>query len=337
MAHLYRPAGIDVSGKSSRQDIAVLAGLFAVTALIYSKTLSNYLVADDWVLLEPRSFISTAGYFLHSVIPEEWEALWLRPLPMFTFWLDNLLWSGSTWGPHLFNVVFHLVNIALIGIAIRMMSINKNSGLSPDTFHFPVFAGCLIYALHPLGVGSVAWVAARFDVMSVTFGLSALIIWFRWYAGKGGNGALALCFAFLTASLFSKEQGIVFLSVIALSAVYAAYTIPQNRRRYLTPVLFIAVIVILYLAYRITLFHGIGGYLLSQRALSLRVPLGYFLMILYPYSNLAPEWRVTILLLGAILLFAALMVSLWAMPFQKCRKPYAIHGIAAVLLFIFGL
>ena len=324
-------------GKSSRQDITLLAGLFTVSALIYGRTLSNYLVADDWVLLEPRSFISTAGYFLHSVIPEEWEALWLRPLPMFTFWLDNLLWPGSTRGPHLFNVVLHLVNIALVGIAIRSMTARKNSGAVPDTCFFPVFAGCLVFALHPLGVGSVAWIAARFDILSVTFGLGAFIVWIRWHTGDGGNGTLALCLTLLAASLFSKEQGIVFLAAITLSAFYTAYTNPQNRRRNLTPAISIAIITILYFAYRITIFHGIGGYLFARRALNFLIPLDYFLAILYPWGNIAPEWRGTMFLFAAIMLFVVMTIILYTTPFRKCQKPDTIHGIAAVLLCFFGL
>ena len=47
-------------------------------------------------------------------------------------------------------------------------------------------AACLVYGLHPLTGGSVAWVAARFDIICVTFGLAGMLLWIKWDAGISG-------------------------------------------------------------------------------------------------------------------------------------------------------
>jgi tetratricopeptide (TPR) repeat protein len=69
----------------------------------------------------------------------------------------------------------------------------------------PAALGAALFALHPLRVESVAWVAERKDVLSTAFGLLALLAWTR-YARRGGALAWSLCAAGLLASLLAKPM-----------------------------------------------------------------------------------------------------------------------------------
>ncbi len=321
--------------KSHTWGFGVLAGLLTITALIYSRTLAQYPAADDWVMLEPRSFLATFGFFVHSVIPAEFNALWFRPLPMFTFWLDNRIWPGAFWGPHLVNIVFHLANTILIWSLVSLVYRQVNPR-STERAVFPAFAAGLIYAIHPLTAEPVSWIAARFDLMTVTFGIAALLFWFKWSEQPERKRWITWCILCLAAALLSKEQGIVFPAAVGMSCLYDWFQ-TRNTRTYLPPMLIITGMVLVYIPYRVMLFHGLGGYLESQQALSLRIPIAYFLALLFPYPNLAPQWQANAFLGVILLLFAAFMVFAGFLPYQKSRKPAFRYLFAGILVVLFGL
>lgn len=187
-------------------DRILLPGVMLISALAHISALGNHLAADSWVFVYPRSFTETLRYFSTSIIPPQDEVFWLRPLPMFLFWFENLIRPGTEWLPHLTNITFHVFNVFLLWHLVSFMV--SRTGRHEETGGGPAaFAACLVYGVHPLTVGAVDWVAARFDVVSVTFGLAGLIFWLRWDAGLNRRRNLALGTALLICSLLSKEQG----------------------------------------------------------------------------------------------------------------------------------
>ncbi len=73
------------------------------------------------------------------------------------------------WGHHFINVLLHAVNAALVFVFLRRMT-----GALWKSF----FVAAL-FAIHPLRVESVAWIAERKDVLSGLFGLLTLIFYAR--------------------------------------------------------------------------------------------------------------------------------------------------------------
>ena len=100
--------------KRTVPDITLLAIALGVTAAIHLPAVAHGLVADSFVFAVPHTLAETFRYFAVSVIPPEHNALWLRPIPMFTFWLDGILWQNDAWGMHLTSVLIHLANVALV-------------------------------------------------------------------------------------------------------------------------------------------------------------------------------------------------------------------------------
>jgi hypothetical protein len=83
-------------------------------------------------------------------------------------WLSHMIdveWFGhGPAGPHFTNILLHAANGALLLLALNRLT----GALWPSLFVAAFFA------LHPLRVESVAWVAERKDVLSAFFGLGAL-------------------------------------------------------------------------------------------------------------------------------------------------------------------
>ena len=118
------------------------------------------------------------------------QANW-HPLTWLSLQLDASIWGDKPFGFHLVNVVLHAANAALLFLALRALT---------GSFGRSAAVG-LLFAVHPLRVESVAWVAERKDVLSVFFGLAALWAYAgfvrspaarRLPSGRGGFFALSL-------------------------------------------------------------------------------------------------------------------------------------------------
>ncbi len=315
----------------------VLGGVIFITAIAYSSSLKNHLVADSWVFVFPHSFEETLSFFHKSIIPSEWGAFWLRPIPMLFFWLDNIIWPNTEWGPHLTNVFFHVLNVCLIWTLIRFIFKQSNSSIPFVNNTLPSFSACIIYGLHPLNVGSVGWVASRFDVMSITFGLLGMLTWFRYDAGIKSTLNITLSSFFLMCSILSKEQGIVFLIVCFLFGFYKIFTVESAYKKYWKSLTILVLMVFIYFVYRFYIFHGIGGYFGVQKGLSLVPPIAFFFAILIPFFNILPNWIFSITFLANLLFISMIITYMWIFPEKLHMDIKRIYKLSVAALFVIGL
>jgi tetratricopeptide (TPR) repeat protein len=120
------------------------------------------------------------------------QANW-HPLTWLSLQLDASIWGDKPFGFHLVNVVLHAANAALLFLALRALtgSLWRSAAVS------------LLFAVHPLRVESVAWVAERKDVLSVFFGLAALWAYAGFVRAPSARRYLAVAVLFAL-SLASK-------------------------------------------------------------------------------------------------------------------------------------
>jgi tetratricopeptide (TPR) repeat protein len=118
-----------------------------------------------------------------------------HPLTWLSFQLDATLWGPGSFGFHLTNVLLHAANTALVFLALRALTAE----------FWPSAVAALLFAVHPLRMESVAWVAERKDVLSGFFGLLAL--WaYADYARSPGIKRYAAVFVACLLSLLSKSM-----------------------------------------------------------------------------------------------------------------------------------
>ena len=96
-----------------------------------------------------------------------------HPLTVLSHALDWQLFGVHPGGHHLTSLLLHMANTVLLFVLLWRMT----GALWRSAFVAALFA------LHPLHVESVAWVAERKDVLSTFFGLLTLLFYVR-YAGK---------------------------------------------------------------------------------------------------------------------------------------------------------
>ena len=120
-----------------------------------------------------------------------------HPMTWLSHMLDYNLYGLNPSGHHMTNLLFHLANTLLLFILVhRMTTASWRSG----------FVAAL-FALHPLHVESVAWVAERKDVLSAFFWMLAMWTYVYYVEKPNFNRYLLVALCFLLA-LMSKPMAV---------------------------------------------------------------------------------------------------------------------------------
>src|SRR5215472_14692572 len=168
----------------------ICVGLVAIILGIYGQTHSYHFVNYDdntYVYENPEilaglSFHSLAWAFSH-VYSSNWH-----PLTTISHMTDSQFFGLHAGAHHLINVFFHAANAVLLFLLLqRMTGTSWRSG----------FVAAL-FAVHPLHVESVAWIAERKDVLSGFFFLLTLAAYLHYIRARSTGRYLlvALLFAF---------------------------------------------------------------------------------------------------------------------------------------------
>ena len=118
-----------------------------------------------------------------------------HPLTWLSYMLDCQLFGAGPGAQHLVNVLFHALGAVLLFLALERMT------RAPWRSAFVA----ALFALHPLHVESVAWIAERKDVLSSFFWM--LTLWaYALYAERPGPTRYLLVPVFFLAGLMAKSM-----------------------------------------------------------------------------------------------------------------------------------
>ncbi len=190
-----------------RKTVLVCAGLALITALVYVQVAGHEFLSFDDELYVTGNVNVLQGFTARGVekaFSLTGSTYW-HPLTMLSHTADVALFGLSPAGHHLMNLLFHLAAVVLLFLALSRMT---------GRIWISAFIAAL-FALHPLNVETVAWVAQRKNVLWGLFFSAGLLAWSR-YAQKPALPAyLAACAAFVL-GLLSKPTMITFPFVLLL-------------------------------------------------------------------------------------------------------------------------
>lgn len=147
-----------------------------------------------------------------------------HPLTSVSHMLDCQLFGLNPGPHHLINLLLHLLStLLLFGFLSRATA-------QP----WPSAAVAALFALHPLHVESVAWIAERKDVLSTFFWM--LTLWaYLGYLRNAGTGRYAVLLAAYAAALLSKPMVVTLPFTLLLLDVWPLGRIEGKNPRTLLP------------------------------------------------------------------------------------------------------
>ena len=161
---------------------------------------------DDQVYVTENSHVQ-AGITLKGVVwafTTNQDANWF-PVTWLSHMLDYELYGLNPMGHHWTNLQLHIANTLLLYFVLQLMT----GALWQSAFVAALFA------LHPLHVESVAWVAERKDVLSTFFGMLFLLAYWR-YVNQPRLINYLLVIILFSLGLMSKPMLVTFPFVLLL-------------------------------------------------------------------------------------------------------------------------
>jgi tetratricopeptide (TPR) repeat protein len=184
----------------TRNPAAVIVFLLtALTLFVYAQTRQfEFLSLDDglYVASNPRvrSGLSLEGIVWSFRVPSPSGTHW-HPLAWISHMVDAEIFGLNPGAHHLVNVGFHLVNSLMLFAALRRLS---------GALWMSVIVAAL-FAVHPIQVESIAWIAARKNVLSTSFWLLSTHFYIS-YATKPNLLRYALVTAAFALGLLTKPM-----------------------------------------------------------------------------------------------------------------------------------
>ena len=188
----------------NRQVVRIVAGAFlilAACAWIYHPALRGVWLWDD-----------DRDVPLNAVLrdPAGWWKIWIAPdgvdyfpLKSSVQWIAWQLWHDDVTGYHALNIVLHATSALLAWRLLTKLGVRL------------AWFGGLLFAVHPLGVESVAWMAELKNTLSLPLLLLAVCAWIDFDAGRRRADYLRALVWFV-AALLSKPTVVMLPCVLLL-------------------------------------------------------------------------------------------------------------------------
>jgi tetratricopeptide (TPR) repeat protein len=184
--------------------MASRARLWLPLLALLTATFASYVPVFDagYILLDDTGYTQTNPHVNQGLTWENvrWAVTgtylsnW-HPLTWWSHMLDVEFFGLDPAGPHIVNVALHGVNVALLFSVLRSLT----GAAAPSLF----VAG--VFALHPVNVESVAWIAQRKTLLSTGFALASIALYARWVR-RGGALAYGSSLGCLALSLAAKAM-----------------------------------------------------------------------------------------------------------------------------------
>ncbi len=134
-------------------------------ALVRIPSLGMFFVADDFIMLHSAATAPSGWEAFQLRTP--WDEDHLRPLGVWTWWVQHELFGLRTWPPRLFGLILHAsIGLVLARLVLRCVGDRRSA-----------FATALVFAVHPVHTETLVWCCVRFDLLFTLGTMGALLYW----------------------------------------------------------------------------------------------------------------------------------------------------------------
>lgn len=104
------------------------------------------------------------------------------------FWLEYRAWGYAPGPYHVTNILAHSVAACLLALLVETVLAIEPTGAfrAARSRRLAAWGTAALFALHPIGVESVAWISEQKNTLSAIFGLASALVYLR--SGRSGRG-----------------------------------------------------------------------------------------------------------------------------------------------------
>jgi tetratricopeptide (TPR) repeat protein len=153
------------------------------------------------------------------------------PLTLTTFWLEHAVWGLDLRSYHIVNLLMHGACAVLLWRVLQSLRVPG------------AWLGAALWALHPVEVASVAWIAEMKNTESALFYLLAIFVFVKGLrAGNDRGNLYALSLIFAALALAAKSSTVVLPAVLCLAAWWVEGRWQWRNLARVAPVLLMAIV-----------------------------------------------------------------------------------------------
>jgi tetratricopeptide (TPR) repeat protein len=266
---------------SSRRFTLFAALLVLCAVIAYLPVIGGGFIWDSDLLLTANPQMQS----IHGL-----KEIWLgknscdyTPLTLTTFWLEKRLWGNTPTGYHIVNILLHALAAVLLWRTLLILRIPGS------------WLAALLFAMHPVTVASVAWIAELKNTLSGTLFFASIL---AFIASHKRNSTKLYVLSIVLFSLAGLSKGAVVTMPIVLCG-YILWTKGRITRRdsvQMAPFALIA-LAIAFLTIRFqfgAIDYGLFSYNLPSRIVRAGTVVWLYLReILFPItlSPMLPQWQ----------------------------------------------
>ncbi|MEO5357694.1 MAG: tetratricopeptide repeat protein [Nitrospirae bacterium YQR-1] len=186
---------------------ALLFIIIVTTGLYIQITGFDFVSYDDlrYVKENPNIADGLTGSGIQWALNADYDSNWF-PLTWVSHMADVSVFGMSAGGHHFTNLIIHLINICLL---FRLFWLISEGNV------FVATGAATVFAVHPLGVESVAWISERKNLLSTLFWLLSIICYLK-YAAEHKRNLYLLSILFFIFALMSKPMAVTLPFVLLL-------------------------------------------------------------------------------------------------------------------------
>jgi len=220
----------------------------ALVALVYWPGLHGFWTRDDFMQLAFARLVGSPWplFVRDHYFPVPGSVF--RPLGFASFWLWQALF-GTDYFAHAFgDMLLH------VAVCLALYRVLRGAWLERT----PAVLCTLLFAVHPVVLGTALWWSARFDLLATLFALIAVRAAFD-HVDRPRAGSLLVVLASLLAALLSKETALAGAAAIGMVWLRTAWADRARRGQALRAVGALVVLVLLFFAWRTAVLGTLGS------------------------------------------------------------------------------
>lgn len=191
--------------KSTWKQLLIVA---CIAFVAHAASLGSGWIWDDDSYVTANPLMSSASGFVDAFIPGSTPQYY--PLVFAGLWVQHAVSGTEPFAYHLVNTLMHAANAALLLAVLARIGVRR------------AFWIAALFAAHPMGVESVAWVTERKNVQSMLFALASVLLFLRFlHAPKERRaGTWLASFLLFGCALLSKTTAVFVPPCLVLALLW---------------------------------------------------------------------------------------------------------------------